>query len=105
MALHTESELVDGKGEMPNRNTSKNDGKRGVDAGKSGEGDLTKKIESVTTMIPSSAFLGLALGAIGLSAIFQAAGRKEDAQFIGHWVPTVLILGLYNKLVKIEGSE
>jgi hypothetical protein len=32
-------------------------------------------------------------------------GRKHDAQFVGHWVPTNLILGLYNKLVKQHGSD
>ncbi len=33
------------------------------------------------------------------------AGRDKDAEFIGQWVPTILILGLYNKLVKLQGSD
>jgi len=33
------------------------------------------------------------------------AGRKNLANFVGQWVPTILIVGLYNKLVKVEGSE
>ena len=36
---------------------------------------------------------------------FKAAGRNGPALFIGQWVPTFLILGLYNKLVKVGGSD
>jgi hypothetical protein len=32
-------------------------------------------------------------------------GKKETAQFVGHWVPTFLILGLYNKIVKVAGHD
>jgi hypothetical protein len=56
-------------------------------------------------MVPSGAYLTLAVGCIGASALLHLAGRKHDAQFVGHWVPTILILGLYNKLVKVEGSD
>ena len=42
---------------------------------------------------------------IGLSALLKLSGRDKDADFVGHWVPTILILGLYNKLVKVEGSD
>jgi hypothetical protein len=27
------------------------------------------------------------------------------ANFVGQWAPTFLILGLYNKIVKIAGSD
>jgi hypothetical protein len=77
----------------------------GVVSGDRKEGQVTKQIESVTSKLPSGMFLGIAFGSIGLSALLQMMGRKADAQFIGQWVPTVLILGLYNKLVKLEGSE
>ena len=79
--------------------------KSGVEEGESGEGTLTKQIEAFTTKVPSATFLGIALGAIGVSAVLQLMGKKENAQFVGQWVPTVLLLGLYNKLVKLEGSE
>jgi hypothetical protein len=69
------------------------------------EGTMTKTIEHYTSMVPSGTFLGLAVGAIGLSAMMHMAGKKEDAQFIGHWVPTILLLGLYNKMVKLHGSD
>ena len=69
------------------------------------EGELTKTIESQTVAIPSVAFLGVALGAMALSWLFLATGRRNTANFIGQWVPTVLIMGLYNKTVKQRGSE
>jgi hypothetical protein len=69
------------------------------------EGTITKMIESYTSAVPSGTYLSLAVGAIGLSAILKLAGRNQGAQFVGHWVPTILILGLYNKVVKVHGSE
>jgi len=32
-------------------------------------------------------------------------GDDRKANFIGHWAPTFLLLGLYNKMVKLHGSE
>ena len=69
------------------------------------EGSTTKMVESATAQVPSISFLGLALGAMAVSWIFLVAGRRNIANFIGQWVPTILIMGLYNKLVKVEGSE
>ncbi len=69
------------------------------------EGTITKSIEHYTSMVPSGTYLSLAIGSIGLAAVMKLAGRDKDAQFIGHWVPTILILGLYNKLVKLQGSD
>ncbi len=77
----------------------------GVDQGEVEEGTITKQIESVTAQVPSSTFLTVAVGSIAVSALLQLAGRKADAQFVGQWVPTILIMGLYNKLVKLHGSE
>ncbi len=69
------------------------------------EGTITKAIEHYTSQVPSGAYLSLAVGSIGLSALLRLAGRKDDAQFVGQWVPTILLLGLYNKLVKVQGSD
>ena len=77
----------------------------GVAPGQHHEGEITKQIEHYTSQIPSGTYLTLAVGSIGLSALLHLAGRKQDAQFVGHWVPTILLLGLYNKLVKVQGSE
>jgi hypothetical protein len=78
---------------------------RGVAPREHEEGTLTKSIEQYTSMVPSGTYLSLAIGSIGLAAILKLAGRDKDAQFIGQWVPTILILGLYNKLVKLHGSD
>jgi hypothetical protein len=32
-------------------------------------------------------------------------GNKDASLFVGQWAPTLLILGLYNKLVKQLGSD
>ncbi len=69
------------------------------------EGEITKAIEYYTSQIPSGTYLSLAMGSIGLSLALQAMGKKHGATFVGHWAPTFLLLGLYNKLVKVQGSE
>lgn len=72
---------------------------------KHSEGRVAKAIESQTTKLPSDTFLWLALGSIGVSAALQIMGEKERSTFVGQWAPTFLVLGLYNKMVKILGSE
>jgi len=47
------------------------------------EDSLTELIESQTELIPSAAFLGFALGAMALSWLFLATGRRNVAHFIG----------------------
>jgi hypothetical protein len=32
-------------------------------------------------------------------------GRGKWGNFIAQWVPTWLVIGLYNKLVKLEGHD
>jgi hypothetical protein len=69
------------------------------------EGSVARTIEQQTAKLPSDLFLWTALGSIGGSLAFLAAGKRETANFVGQWVPTILILGLYNKLVKQLGSD
>jgi hypothetical protein len=69
------------------------------------EGEITKAIEHYTSQVPSGTYLALALGSIGLSASLALLGKKHAATFVGHWAPTLLLLGLYNKVVKVQGSE
>jgi hypothetical protein len=42
---------------------------------------------------------------MALSVACQVTGRGKWGNFIGQWVPTWLIIGLYNKLVKLEGHD
>jgi hypothetical protein len=69
------------------------------------EDSFTGMIESQTSQIPSSAFLGAALGSIVLAAIFKASGKDHAALFVGQWAAPFLLLGIYNKLVKQLGSD
>jgi hypothetical protein len=69
-------------------------------SGRPSEGESTKMIESQTAQLPSVAFLGAAVGSMLLSLVLLTAGRRELANFVGQWAPTILIMGLYNKLVK-----
>jgi hypothetical protein len=69
------------------------------------EDQFTKTIESYTAAIPSSGYLAVAIGAMGLSLVCQVAGRGKWGNFIAQWVPTWLIMGLYIKLVKLEGHD
>ncbi len=72
---------------------------------KPNEDQFTKTIESYTAAVPSSAYLAVAIGAMGLSLLCEVAGRGKWGNFIAQWVPTWLIIGLYNKLVKLEGHD
>lgn len=70
-----------------------------------GEDQFTKAIERYTGAIPSSAYLGLAVGSMLLSLAFQLGGRGKWGNFIAQWAPALLIIGVYNKLVKLEGHD
>ncbi len=69
------------------------------------EGTVAKAIEQQTAKLPSDTFLWLAGGSIVTSLVLKAIDRPKDALFVGQWAPTFLILGLYNKLVKVAGSD
>jgi tetrahydromethanopterin S-methyltransferase subunit C len=67
------------------------------------EGKMTRAVEEQTAKVPSIGYLGLAFGSMAVSAALAFGfKRKEVANFIGLWAPTILIMGLYNKIVKIE---
>ena len=69
------------------------------------EGPVARSIEQQTAKLPSDTFLWGALGSIAVSVAMMAMGQEKRANFIGQWAPTLLILGLYNKMVKLHGSE
>lgn len=68
---------------------------------------VTRNIEMQTAKIPSVGWLGLAIGSMALSMALEvfSGKRKDPAGFVGLWVPTFLLFGIYNKLVKLEGSD
>jgi hypothetical protein len=70
------------------------------------EGEVTKTLEGITSRIPSLAYLGLAVGSMAASAALALFTKKKTiANFIGLWVPSIMLVGVYNKLVKLEGSD
>lgn len=69
------------------------------------EGALAKAIEHETAKLPSDLFLWAAGASIAASAMLHCTGRPHQALFVGQWAAPLLILGLYNKLVKIAGSD
>lgn len=69
------------------------------------EGMVARAIEEQTAKLPSDTFLWLAFGSIAGSLALKFSGREKDALFVGQWAPTFLILGLYNKIVKVAGSD
>jgi hypothetical protein len=69
------------------------------------EDQFTKTLERYTATVPSSGFLAVAVASMGLSLIFQLGGRGKWGNFVAQWVPTWLLFGVYNKLVKLEGHD
>ena len=69
------------------------------------EGQVARSIEEQTAKLPSDTFLWAAIGSMAVSALLQMSGKQRTSLFVGQWAPTFLILGLYNKLVKVAGSR
>ena len=69
------------------------------------QGSVARTIEQQTAKLPSDTFLWAAVGSMGISAVMQLMKKSGTANFIGQWAPTFLILGLYNKMVKLHGSD
>ncbi|MDB5112386.1 MAG: hypothetical protein JWR67_3500 [Mucilaginibacter sp.] len=69
------------------------------------EGPLAKAIEEQTAKLPSDIFLWAALTAMGASLTLKLMDKKHTALFVGQWAAPFLLLGIYNKLVKLEGHD
>ena len=69
------------------------------------EGKVAKAIENQTAKLPSDIFLWAALGAMGVSATLKCFGKNHTALFVGQWAAPFLLLGIYNKIVKVEGND
>jgi hypothetical protein len=69
------------------------------------EGPLARAIEQQTAKLPSDTFLWAALGSIGASAVLRMIGKKNASLFVGDWVAPMLLFGVYNKIVKLQGSD
>jgi len=69
------------------------------------EGPVARSIEQQTAKLPSDTFLWAAVGAMSTSITLQLMGKQHASLFVGQWAPTLLIMGLYNKLVKQLGHD
>ena len=69
------------------------------------EGRVAKAIEHQTAKLPSDLFLWAAGASIATALALKVSGRPRDAEFVGLWAPTFLLLGVYNKIVKVMGSD
>ena len=41
----------------------------------------------------------------GMNVVFHLTGKKKEGLFVGQWAAPLLLFGVYNKLVKISGSD
>lgn len=69
------------------------------------EGKVAKEIEDYTAEIPSDAYLWTAFGVMGVSLTLKIIQKNNLALFVGQWAAPILLMGVYNKIVKVEGSE
>jgi len=69
------------------------------------EGMVARNIEEYTAEIPSDVFLMAAGSAVLGSLALKVVGKDHLALFVGQWVAPFLLLGVYNKIVKVAGSD
>jgi hypothetical protein len=69
------------------------------------EGDFARLIEHQAAKIPSHWFLLGAFGSMGVSLALELTGRQRASRFVGQWPAPLLIMGIYNKLVKTLGTR
>jgi hypothetical protein len=69
------------------------------------EGKIATAIEEKTAKLPSDLFLWAALGSMAASLTLKIMAKKHTALFVGQWAAPFLLLGIYNKLVKLEGHD
>lgn len=69
------------------------------------EGPIARTIEDQTAQLPSDLFLWTAGACAGTALVLRLMGRNAASTFIGQWVPSILICGVYNKIVKTHGHD
>lgn len=69
------------------------------------EGPIAKAIEEQTAKLPSDTFLWASLTTMAASLTLKVLKQDNMALFVGQWAPAFLLLGIYNKLVKLEGHD
>ncbi|MDO9181099.1 MAG: hypothetical protein Q7U04_01760 [Bacteriovorax sp.] len=70
------------------------------------EDKMTTAVEKQTSKMPTSFFLILSGVAVALS-LGLAISKKEKrwANYVGQWVPTILLLVIYDKIAKNHSAD
>ncbi|GAB3417724.1 hypothetical protein [Niabella aquatica] len=69
------------------------------------EGKIAETIEQQTSKIPSDIYLWASVAAMATSLTLKICKQDHRALFIGQWAAPFLLFGIYNKIVKTEGSD
>lgn len=69
------------------------------------EGQIAREIEDVTAELPSDTYLWSAVSIMGISLTLKLLKKNDLALFVGQWAAPLLITGVYNKIVKTQGSD
>jgi hypothetical protein len=69
------------------------------------EGKVAKAIEEQTSKLPSDTFLWASMTAMATSLTLKLFKQDHLALFVGQWAAPFLLLGIYNKIVKLEGHD
>ena len=69
------------------------------------EGKVARTIEEQTAKLPSDTFLWAAVASMGVALALHLSGKKPESLFIGQWAAPFLLFGVYNKLVKVAGTD
>lgn len=69
------------------------------------ESSFARMVEHQTARIPSEVFLVAALGSMATSLLGELTGRPRLSRLVGMWPGPLLVMGVYNKLVKMFGPR
>ena len=65
------------------------------------EAKVINRVNTQLSQVPSSFFLLLAGGVVGLSVGLAVSQKKKKwANYAGFWIPSALLFGVYNMIVK-----
>lgn len=69
------------------------------------EGKVAKAIEKQTAKLPSDWFLWTGLSSLALSVVFKVMGKDHIGLLVSQLCSPLLLMGIYNKIVKLEGHD
>ncbi|HXK23885.1 MAG TPA: hypothetical protein VMS55_14530 [Myxococcota bacterium] len=72
------------------------------------EGRVARAIETRTARLPSDTFLWAGIASLVFAGYCQMRERRTQRQmglFVGQLAAPLLLMGLYNKIVKVAGSD